>query len=181
MTFDPGKHKPDPSKRGTDDDNGEALTTPGTMLVAYTFLHKRDVSKNGNPFLNMKVVVIDGPHARKFFWEKVFIHSNAHGRLGAQCAAMRWSEPFDLESDAQCKRALLGRPFKAKIGVESSNGKSYAGIKFAEPDLSSAELAVCESWRARWEREQTEKAARGEAQSAPADSSPFPEDDEIPF
>ena len=171
MTFDPGSHKPGAA------DGSMYLQTPGDFVVAFTRYNGRQDNKNGKTFLKMAGVVIHGEPGSvvgKRFTQRVYTTRESYERIGAMCAAMGWDEQFDLESDEDCKRVFLRRPFKAKFKTETRDGKVFASIAFFEQKLTEEESAVMSEWVANAELDPD-----SDADDAP--DVPPPSDDDIPF
>jgi hypothetical protein len=142
--FNPTEHKP-----GESDADSKYLTIAGDFILAFTRYSGRQTNANGKEFLKLSGVVIAGEPSSvigKLFSQRVYLTPESHARLGAMCAAMQWAEPFDLDSDADVKRVLLNRPFKAKVKVESRDGRNFAGIAFFEHRLTTQERDAMNEW-----------------------------------
>jgi hypothetical protein len=141
--FDPTSFKPG------EGDDGKYLTIPGDFVVVFTRYNGRQENVNGKEFLKLSGVVISGEPSSvigKLFTQRVYITPDSMARLGAMCSAMGWSEAFDLSSDADIRRVMLRRPFKAKFKVEVREGRSYAGIAFFEHAMTNQERDTANEW-----------------------------------
>ena len=166
--FDPSKHQKAPGGGGGDSSDLPA----GEYLLAMKWFERR-TSKAGGPYLRAKYVVCYGPRSGAEFFSNVSIDVSkpgAAGRLGVYCAAVGIDKPFDLADDGALRRAFLGKPFKAKVSVRSSNGYTNHDIERYSPTVSPAERRVMDNWVL----DQQESEAMGDAKAQS-------DDDDIPF
>lgn len=134
------------------------LEEAGTYVLVFDKLVKRDRTKNDKPFLLLVAKVIHGPQRGKEFLERVFLSEVALWRLAHLCAAIGFSEPFDLRSDSDVSHALLHRPFKALVSVEERGGDRYAGIDrpIGRGEVLGDEASAMDQWVAAHEHEQVD-------------------------
>jgi len=177
--FDPSEYMPKEGDAGGASDT--YLETPGVYSVGFSFAKPLTETKNGNPVKRFKAEVIEGPHKGEVFWPEIFFSTGALTRLGALCSAMGARERFDIESDAAIEKALLHKPFRAKIKVDVYDGKRYAKIAFLEMDVTPSQRRAMDEWTiAAVGRSSARMAAKG----LPTDER-LPDDDliddDIPF
>lgn len=166
--FDPSKH----SKTGAASGNDSTDLPAGEYLLAMKWFERR-TAKTGGAYLRAKYVVVYGPRSGAEFFSNVSIDVSkpgSAGRLGVYCAAIGVDKPFDLADDGAVKRAFLGKPFKAKVSVRSSNGYTNHDVERYLPQVSSAERRAMDNWVL----DQQESQAMG-------DSKAQEDEDEIPF
>lgn len=184
MTFNPDDHTPD------GDGGGKYLETAGRFVVVFTHYVKRDKTASEKSYLLFRAEVVDGEpagNAGKKFSQRLFINTEAHGRLGAICAAMDLHQAIKLESDTDVddqlgvRTAFMGRPFCAKMKVEPYDGNNYAKIAFAELDPTDDETGWINQWvEAAEERGFYDRLAEHSGEDS--DNKPPPHnDDDIPF
>lgn len=177
----------------SDGDNEEPdLDEAGTYLLAFVYFHEMRTSKNGNPYARIKARVLYGHGGKSnddksghVLWESVFVNARAFKRLSAYCKAMGYLEKFNPRDDDQLRRALLGRPFVAKVKIEpGSNGyPPKARVKWPQAidwpeEVADAAAAFQQSWDA-------DAAAGGSSSGGGSgfdNEAPMPDaDDNIPF
>lgn len=181
--FDPNAHKPDPNQKSSD-----FLERPGKFLVALTWMSELAENKNGKLNARFKVEVIaearrdgvDDTDAGLIFFDNIYFVPTTYQRLGALCAAMGVNEAFKF-TDQQVKRALLFRPFKTSVKVESSDGRKFAKLGFVEPSVTSEERAAMDQWVVdAAERRAADSAAGGASNEFGGDDgAPMPDDDDL--
>ena len=186
--FDPNQHKPDPSKKKDFDDT--PLERAGLFLIAPVYMKAMETSSNGNGFKRTKFEVI-GEAAKSgvieknakglSFWDSIFFSTGAHARLGAMCASMGIAEPFDTTSDSDIERVMLGQPFKARIKIESRDGKKYAQLAFSEQGYTEEEKLAMDKWSIIYaeNRDARRRSGGGSGGSAEGDGSPMPDDSDL--
>jgi hypothetical protein len=112
MSFDPSAHK-DPPVFG-------ALKA-GKYILAMTSFERKE-SREGAPYLRARFVAIGGPSKGSFF-AGVSLNTEkpvSMQRLSAYCRAIGHTTPFDLESDLQIAKALIGKPFVANVSYSKT-------------------------------------------------------------
>lgn len=142
--FDPNEYKPG------DSPVTEFVDSAGEYLCVMKKLKGRGSSKNGNPYVDFIAEVIGGKpenqHGRRFS-QRMFHSPNALARFGAMCHSMQQVESFDLADDVATARALLFKPFKAKVIMEEGgDGNGYAGVKFFQQGMTQVETEHCNAW-----------------------------------
>lgn len=120
MSFDPSKHKDAPVFG--------ALKAGKYILALMSF--ERRTSNEGAPYLRGRFVAIGGPSKGSFF-AGISLNTEkqmAMERLASYCRCIGRSEPFDLDSDLQIAKALIGKPFVADVSyskTRANNGQEY--------------------------------------------------------
>lgn len=120
MSFDPSKHKDAPVF---------GALKAGKYILALMGFERRK-SNEGAPYLRGRFVAIGGPSKGSFF-AGISLNTEkqmAMERLASYCRCIGRTEPFDLESDLQIARALIGKPFLADVSyskTKGSNGQEY--------------------------------------------------------
>lgn len=185
--FDPSKNRTDPNKKRTYADD-VPLEKPGTYLLAFVYAKPISETDKGNAFMRFKAKVIHGPFKDQAFWPDVFLTPGAMQRLGALTESMGLGQDdtFDTESSEEVRKALIFKPFKAKVATRRNNGKTYADIKYAETDVSEEERAIMRAWLAEnSDRRRGDDASTGRARENadgfPDDDDDGYVDDDIPF
>ena len=188
--FDPSQHKPDPSKRGP---QSEYLTQPGHYLLVFVRAKTLNSTPKGSPFKAFKTIVIaacsrkgdvlvDG-RVGAFFWHDVFFSPGALSRLGALCASMGVSDPFDVEDDDAIEGALLFAPFKGRVECRKSGDKTYSKVAFTETEVSPAEQRALDEWTATHSADARAEAAvsggKSGGSAGKGSSDPMPTDDDL--
>ena len=100
----------DPNKK----DENENGVPAGDYLIAFKTLEGK-TSKAGNRYLNIRAVIVAGPAKKRSFFAMVTLTENALPYLRRMLRALGSTEPFDTDSDGQCRRAMLMRPFKVTV------------------------------------------------------------------
>ena len=192
MTFKPGDHAP----RGGGGGGGKYLDTAGRFVLVFTHYVKRGETGGGYPFLLFRGSVVGGQpdgNEGKLITERVFIHPEAHARLGAMCAAMALDAEVELKMDDDktnddgndvlgVRSAFLGRPFAAKVKVETNDGSKYAKIAYSEPEPTADEIKMIDAWTTKAEADgYYENLAKHSGDPTEGNKPPAHTDDDIPF
>ena len=187
--FDPMAPELDAGENGSGFDDAPDLDEGGLFLLAFTFLHEMRVSKNDNEFARVKGIVLHGvgadsgsDKAGHVLWESLFLNPKARKRLAAYCRAMGATGAFRLDK-AGLTSNMLGRPFLARVKVETNGKYTDARVKWpldAGEWTKGHELAAAkflEGWQAN-----AESSGGSSGSSAGYDEgAPMPSGDDIPF
>lgn len=176
-TFNPDDHKPDPTKQSGDD---KFLERAGDYLLAFTWAGQVGENKNGKLNVRMKAEVIAGPEAGRIVFDSVYLTPASYQRLGALCAAMGQREPFRF-TDSEIRRALLFKPFKCSVKMESYDGQRRGKLGFVKPEVSPEERETMDTWVLENAEERAASAATRGGAADEWGGAPLPDDDDIAF
>lgn len=139
--FDPRKHA-----------DSNYVDRAGEYLMVLTRMTERGKSKNGKAFTRFAAQVISGPCKGRVMRETFYMNDEALWRLGRLCGAIGSVKPFELNDDLAMVTALCMRPFKARVGLETVNGQTYARITgdgyVAASELTAGDRAAITDWQA---------------------------------
>lgn len=185
----------DPSTQNTDgaNDDRDGGLPPGEYLLAITWFERREGQRTGKDYLRCKYKVIHGQRKNSVFFTALGIdidNPNIAGRLGVFCGCIGVTEEFELANDVDCKRAFVGKPFKAKISRKTKNGYINNDISQYITQVEDAEADAMRLWARDFSDGATEEGGWGnDSDGPPGSSDPGPPsgggggfgDDDVPF
>lgn len=142
--FDPKAQK----EKGSGNDNS-GIPAGDYLLAMKNF--QRKTSKAQKPYLRAKFEAIAGPAKGKGFFDSVSLDLENQGamfRLSLLAEQCGMTEAFDLDDDGELRKALVGKPFKARVSRKVENGYTNNGIeRYVVGDkISKAEREMMDTW-----------------------------------
>lgn len=173
----------DPStKRGSGDQ--QYGVPPGDYLIAMINFDRRMNKKQTAYYLRAKFKVIFGPAKGKSWTENISLDATNDAtafRLQLLFEGVGRNTAIDLDDESELRRALLHRPFKARLRRYTENGYTNNGIEryLVGKDVSDADRDVIDQYKLDREASGADDEVHGGGQFEDA---PHPAtDDEIPF
>lgn len=182
-TFDPKKER--------EKNKDEGIPAGDYLLVLKSF-ERKTARTSGKDYLRSRFQVIYGPAKGKSFFDSISLDTGNSGsmlRLSLLAEGCGRTEPFDLDSDADLRAALTGKPFKARVKRAFENGYTNNGIErylVSEKDVSQREREIMDIWS--MERQEEEDMGQGDGGPPISDGDFYggggggrAPDDDIPF
>lgn len=118
MKFNPMQNQKEESR--------ENVVYPVGRYVCKAAGFRRATSKSGNPYINLRFSVINGPSS---VFEIMIISEKMLWKWGQLCNALSVSEEFDLESDDDIDRLFIGNYLALKVGQREYNGETRNSVE----------------------------------------------------
>ena len=94
--------------------------------------------------------MIAGAAKNKSFFDNISLDVSNQGaafRLSMLCEQCGVTEAFELDNEAELRSKLCGRPFKARVKREFSNGYTNNGIeRYLGDKISDGDRSTMEEW-----------------------------------
>lgn len=172
----------DPQKAREEGNQG---VPPADYLLAIRSF-ERKTSKKGSDYLAAQIGIIHGAAKGKKFRDIISLDVTNSGtafRLSMLLENCGHEGEIDLDSDAELRKAILNRPFKANVSRKVENGYTNNGIaRYLTGDkVSDAEREIMEQWVIDAAAEAEYDGAGGHGEPDDYGNVPPPGDDDIPF
>jgi hypothetical protein len=167
-TFDPKKAR---------EEGNQGIPPADYLLAIKTF--ERKESKKGKDYLLCKIGVIHGAAKGKTFRDIISLDVDNSGtafRLSLLMEGVGHEEAIDLRSDEDLRKALINRPFKAKVNRKVENGYTNNGIEryLVGQAVTDGEREIMNDWV-------IDASATDDYDNPGGGDVPPPGDDDIPF
>lgn len=168
----------DPKKAREEGNQG---VPPGDYLLAIRDF-ERKISKKDKPYLQCKIMIIAGAAMKKKFRDIISLDIENEGtafRLALLLEACGHTGQIDLENDQALHRAILDRPFKARVNRKQEGQYTNNGIEryLVGDAVTRADAETMKEWVIAAEMENEYDAGHGGDAPHASQSG----DDDIPF
>ena len=138
----------DPTKYEGSNSSRQSGIAAGEYLLSIESIERKQ-GKNG-PYLRARFEVVYGPRAGAHFWSNIGINvassAGTAARLAILCKCVGQTAPFDLNDDRSIARAIVGKPFKARIKRVENGGYVNNDIERYMPELTDEERRAADGW-----------------------------------
>lgn len=164
----------------------------GEYLIVMRGFERKTAKQSGKDYLRCRFQVIAGPAKGKSFFDSVSLDTDNSGsmfRLSLLAEQCGQTEAFDLDLDAELRKAFIGKPFKARVKRTTENGYTNNGIEryVTGKGISDREREMMEIWA--MEKQEEDDMGQGDGGPPLRDEDEFGgssrssgrPDDDIPF